>query len=58
MDDKDKKRTPSFDVLKTIADILGQHGKTDEEIGEMLEYHFPISSAIMQRIMEARKKEK
>lgn len=58
MDDKDKKRTPSFDVLKTTADILGKHGKTDEEIREMLEYHFPISSAIMQRILEARKKEK
>lgn len=58
MDNNDKKKAHGFDVLKTIADILGQHGKTDEEIGEMLEYHFPISSAIMQRIMEARKKEK
>ena len=54
----DKEKAFGFDVLKTIADILGKHGKTNEEIEEMLEYHFPISSAIMQKILEARKKAK
>lgn len=58
MDNNDKEKTLGFDVLKTIAEILGEHGKTDEEIREMLEYHFPISSAIMQKILEARKKDK
>ena len=58
MDNNDKEKKLSFDVLKTIADILGEHGKTDEEIREMLEYHFPISSAIVQKILEARKKDK
>lgn len=57
--EKDKKRTtPSFDVLETTANILGRHGKSEEEIKEFLEYHFPISSAIMQRILEAREKNK
>lgn len=55
--EKDDNRTPpSFDVLETTANILGRHGKSEEEIKEFLEYHFPISSAIMQRILEARKK--
>lgn len=55
--EKDDHRTPpSFDVLETTANILGRHGKSEEEIMEFLEYHFPISSAIMQRILEARKK--
>jgi hypothetical protein len=55
--EQDNKRTqPSFDVLETAANTLGRHGKSDEEIKEFLEYHFPISTAIMQRIMEARKK--
>lgn len=54
---KDNKRArPSFDVLETTANILDKHGKSDEEIKEFLEYHFPISSAIMQRIMEVYKK--
>ena len=55
--EKDDNRTPpSFDVLETTANFLGRHGKSEEEIKEFLEYHFPISSAIMQRILEARKK--
>ena len=52
----DKRKMPSLDVLETTANILGRHGKTDEEIKGFLEYHFPISSAIMQRILETRKK--
>lgn len=58
MDNNDKRKMPSFDVLKTTADIFSKHGKTDEEIKEILEYHFPISSAIVQRILEIRKNEK
>ena len=55
--EKDDNRTPpSFDVLETTANILGRHGKSEEEIKEFLEYHFPISSAIMRRILEAQKK--
>lgn len=53
--DHEKEKTSNFDVLEMIAKIFGQHGKSDEEIKEMLEYHFPISSAVVQRIMEARK---
>lgn len=56
MDKDDKRKMPSIDVLETTANILSRHGKSDEEIIEFLEYHFPISSAIMQRILEARKK--
>lgn len=56
MNTDDRQKMPSFDVLKTTADILGKQGKSDEEIKEMLEYHFPISSAIMQKILETRKK--
>lgn len=53
--DHEKEKTLNMDVLEIIARILGQHGKSDEEIKEMLEYHFPISSAVVQRIMETRK---
>lgn len=56
MDKDDKHKMPSIDVLETTANILSRHGKSDEEIMEFLEYHFPISSAIMQRILEVRKK--
>lgn len=56
MDRDDKQKTPGFDVLETTANILGKHGKSNEEIKEFLEYQFPISSAIMQRILENRKK--
>ena len=52
MEKDDKRKIPSLDILKTTANILGGHGKSDEEIKEFLEYHFPISSAIMQRIMD------
>ena len=51
----DNRKTPSLDVLETTANILGRHGKSDAEIKEFLEYHFPISSAIMQRIMDRRR---
>ena len=51
----EKQTTPSLDVLETTANILGKHGKSDEEIMKFLEYHFPISSAIMQKIIDARK---
>ena len=56
MEKDDKQKIASFDVLETTANILGRHGKSDEEVKEFLEYHFPISSAIMQRILETRKK--
>ncbi|MCM1060983.1 MAG: hypothetical protein NC452_11925 [Eubacterium sp.] len=58
MSKDNKDREPSLDVLKTTANILGKHGKSDEEIMDFLEYHFPISSAVMQKIMEARKNKK
>lgn len=58
MEKNDKQTAPNFDVLETTASILGKHGKNEEEIKEFLEYHFPISSAIMQRILEARAKNK
>ena len=55
--DKDKNsKSPSFDVLDTTANILGQHGKSEAEIKEFLEKQFPISTAILEKIMEARKK--
>lgn len=53
--EKDDKRTqPSFGVLETTANILGRHGKSNKEIKEFLEYHFPISSTIMQKILDTR----
>lgn len=58
MSEDNKSREPSLDVLKTTANILGKHGKSDEEIMDFLEYHFPISSAVMQKIMETRKNKK
>lgn len=54
----DKRKVPSLDVLETTANILGRHGKSDEEIKEFLEYHFPINSAIMQRMSKVREKNK
>lgn len=56
--DKDENKISSIDVLETTERILEQHGKSDKEIKEMLEYHFPISSAIVQKILEARNRRK
>lgn len=55
---EDKDKTPSEDVLETIAKMLDKDGKNEEEIRTFLEYHFPISSAILQKIMDARRKGK
>lgn len=55
---EDKDKWPSVDVLETIAKMLDKDGKNEEEIKAFLEYHFPISSAILQKIMEARRKGK
>lgn len=55
---EDKDKWPSADVLETIAKMLDKDGKNEEEIKAFLEYHFPISSAILQKIMEARRKGK
>ena len=46
----DKREKLSLYVLETAANILGRHGKSDKEIKEFLEYHFPIRSAIIQQI--------
>lgn len=58
MDKDDKCKTPNFDVYDTTAKILGQHGKSDDEIKTFLAEQFPISSAIMEKIFESRKKGK
>lgn len=55
---EDKDKWPSVDVLETIAKMLDKDGKNEEEIRAFLEYHFPISSAILQKIMDARRKGK
>lgn len=55
---EDKDKWPSVDVLETIAKMLDKDGKNEEEIKAFLEYHFPISSAILQKIMDARRKGK
>lgn len=55
---EDKDKMPSVDVLETIAKMLDKDGKNEEEIRAFLEYHFPISSAILQKIMDARRKGK
>ena len=50
----DKREKLSLYVVETAANILGRHGKSDKEIKEFLEYHFPIRSAIIQQIPETR----
>ena len=52
MDDKKKYCLPDMDVYETTAQLLGKHGKSDKEIKSFLEEQFPISSAIVQKIME------
>ncbi len=52
MDDYTKKGMPDMDVYETTAHLLGKHGKSDEEIKAFLEEQFPISSAVMRKIME------
>ena len=48
--------SPGMEVLETSARIFKKHGKSEKEIQEFLEENFPISSAIVQRVMEAIKK--
>ena len=55
MDDNTQKGVLNIDVYETTARFLGKHGKGDEEIKVFLEEQFPISSAIMQKIMDKRK---
>lgn len=47
------KGLPGMDVLETSAWIFKKHGKSEKEIREFLEENFPISSAIVQRVIEA-----
>lgn len=56
MDDNAKTGAPDMDIYETTAHLLGKHGKSDEEIKSFLAEQFPISSAIIQKIMEKRKK--
>ena len=57
MDDATKKGLhDDMDVYETTVQLLGKHGKSEEEIKAFLEEHFPISSAIIQKIMENLKK--
>lgn len=54
---KDEKRdSVDFDMFRTAANILDDKGKSEEDIRKFLEYHFPITSAIMEEIMKAVKK--
>lgn len=45
-----------MEVLEKSARIFKKHGKSEKEIQEFLEENFPISSAIVQRVIEAIKK--